>query len=144
MSWSTDFSIETVQADFCCDACLLEVHALELKLIHAVEAYATNRRLWRYAPHPSWRGSREESYGIAIGYALLYQRAVLIASGVEQAKQVLSSPRGWRPLALARSAQLSHIPEDEWKRAVDSVCCDARLQFGAELRAAEPFPREEA
>lgn len=137
MAWDTDFSPETVQSDFRSDAYVLGVSSLGSKLTRAVAAYVTNRRSWLSAPRSSWRGSREESYETAVGYALLYQRAVLTASGVAQAKRALSSPLGWRPLALVYSLQLSNVPDYEWEHAVDRVCRDARLRFGAELRAAE-------
>lgn len=144
MDWHTDFSPETVQSDLRSDAYVLGVRSLERKLTYAVEAYVNNRRSWLSAPRSSWRGSREESYEIAIGYALQYQRAVLADLGAAQAKTALSGPMGWQYFALMYLIRLPHMPEGEWEMAVGRVRRDARLRFGAELRAAELSPRGEA
>lgn len=138
MAWITDFSPRVVQSDLRSDAYVLGAPRPASKLTHAVAVYAGDRRSWPSAPRSPWRGSREESYGIALGYAPQYQRAVLTDSGVTRAERALSSPPGRRPLAEAYSIQLLllHIPEYEWLNAVDRICRDARSRFGAGLRAA--------
>lgn len=144
MAWTTDFSPRTVRSDSRSDPYVLGAPRLEDKPTRAVAAYANNRRSWLRAPRSPWRGSREESYEIAIGYALQYRRAVMTDSGVTQAKRALSSRLGRRPLAEVRALQLPHIPEYGWLNAVDRVRRDASLRFGAELRAAEVPTRGEA
>lgn len=135
MTWTTDFSPETVLQDLHHPD---RPHILEPKLASAVAAYVNNPRQWRFAPVTGWRGTRDESYDIAVNYALIYQRSVRAYFGVTRAKRAMAD---WRSLAAGYRLQHPNIPKDEWVMAVDLVCRDARRRFGAELRAAELSPR---